>query len=130
VATGSPFDTVTIKGKENVVSQCNNLYVFPGMGLGALVCGTPRITDRMFMAASQAVSNMVSSDARKSGQVLPAIEDIRSVSANVALAVAIEARESGIGVRADDEQLMNMIRSAMWEPKYLPYRYVKPEPLF
>ncbi len=130
VATGSPFAPVKINGEERVISQCNNLYIFPGLGLGALVSGTPRVTDRMFMAASRAVSGLVSDKALRTGQVLPAIQDIRKVSAQVALAVAKEARDSGIGVRTDDDRLMNMIVNAMWEPKYLPYRYVRPEPIF
>ncbi len=127
IATGSPFKPVMVNGKERAISQCNNLYVFPGVGLGALVVGTPKITNQMFMAASRALSDLVSEDELKAGQLLPSIENIRQVSAEIALAVAREARESGLGVRADDEQLFKMITKAMWEPKYLPYRYIKPE---
>ncbi len=127
IATGSPFKPVMVNGKERAISQCNNLYVFPGVGLGALVVGTPKITNQMFMAASRALSDLVSEDELKAGQLLPSIENIRQVSAEIALAVAREARESGLGVRADDEQLFKMITKAMWEPKYLPYRYIRPE---
>jgi malate dehydrogenase (oxaloacetate-decarboxylating) len=126
-ATGSPFPPVKVNGKERVISQCNNLFVFPGMGLGALVSGTPVITDQMFMAASRAVSEMVKEDELKSGQVLPKIADIRKVSAQVAMAVAKVARESGLGLRAEDDRLFTMITNAMWNPQYLPLRYVKPE---
>lgn len=127
VATGSPFPPVHVDGKERVISQCNNLFVFPGMGLGALVSGTPFITKQMFMAASRAVSGMVSDDELKAGQVLPRITDIRDVSAQVAMAVAKVAREAGLGLRVEDDRLFAMIRNAMWNPKYLPLRYVKPE---
>lgn len=127
IATGSPFKPVKVNGKERAISQCNNLYVFPGVGLGALVVGTPKITNQMFMAASRALSDLVTEDELKAGQLLPSIENIRQVSAEIALAVAREARERGLGVRADDEQLFKMITKAMWEPKYLPYRYIKPE---
>lgn len=127
IATGSPFKPVMFEGKEYYSSQCNNLYIFPGAGLGALVSGTPKVTDRMFMAASEALSNLVSADDLKKNQMLPQIDKIRSVSAQVALAVAKEARESGLGVRSDDDRLLRMVTNAMWEPKYLPYRYVKPE---
>jgi len=126
-ATGSPFKPVMVDGQERAVSQCNNLYIFPGVGLGALISGTPRVTDRMFMAASEALSDLVSADEIKNGKLLPHISKIRYVSSQVALAVAKEARESGLGVRADDEKLVQMILNAMWEPKYLPLRYVKPE---
>lgn len=127
VATGSPFKPVMVKGKERTISQCNNLYIFPGVGLGALVVGTPKVTNQMFMAASHALSDMVSEEELKAGQLLPSIENIREVSVQVALAVAKEARETGLGIRADDEQLLRMITNAMWKPKYLPYRFIKPE---
>jgi malate dehydrogenase (oxaloacetate-decarboxylating) len=127
VATGSPFKPVMVEGKERTISQCNNLYIFPGVGLGALVVGTPKVTNQMFMAASHALSDAVSEEELKAGQLLPDIENIRNVSVQVALAVAKEARETGLGIRADDEQLLNMITNAMWKPKYLPYRFIKPE---
>ena len=130
VATGSPFKPVKVNGKDRVIPQCNNLYIFPGVGLGALVSGTPKITDEMFMAAAKAVSDMVAEKELKSGQLLPDIEEIREVSAQAALAVAREARDSGLGVIATDEELLIMIRKAMWQPRYLPLRYVKPEPFF
>ncbi len=126
-ATGSPFPPVSIGKEKRFVSQCNNLFVFPGIGLGALVSGTPVITDQMFMDASRAISDMITPQDLEQGKVLPAITDVRSVSAKVALAVAKVARNTGLGLRADDEHLKTMIASAMWDPKYLPYRYVKPE---
>jgi malic enzyme len=119
-----------VDGKERVISQCNNLFIFPGMGLGALVSGTPFITDQMFMAASRAVSEMVTEDELKAGQVLPKISDIREVSAQVAMSVAKVAREVGLGLRVEDDRMSTMITNAMWNPKYLPLRYVKPELTF
>jgi malate dehydrogenase (oxaloacetate-decarboxylating) len=122
IATGSPFKPVQINGEEKIISQCNNLYIFPGVGLGALIAGTPKVTDEMFMAASKALSDLVSDEELKQGRMLPRIDKIRYVSAQVALAVAREARSSGLGVRADDEKLLQMVMNAMWEPQYLPYR--------
>ncbi len=129
VGTGSPFKPVQINGEERAVSQCNNLYIFPGVGLGALISGTPKVTDRMFMAASEALSELVGGEDLRSGKLLPSIGKIRYVSAQVALAVAKEARASGLGIKGDDEKLMRMILNAMWEPKYLPLRYAKTESL-
>ncbi|MGQ9560645.1 MAG: NAD-dependent malic enzyme [Candidatus Oleimicrobiaceae bacterium] len=128
-ATGSPFPPIVVNGQKWVISQCNNLYVFPGMGLGALVAGTPKVTDQMFMAASRALADMLTQEQLSTGQMLPAISDIRQVSAQVAFAVAQVARDSGLGMRVEDEQLLRVITNAMWEPKYLPYRYVRPEPV-
>ncbi len=126
-ATGSPFPPVSVGREKRFASQCNNLFIFPGIGLGALVSGTSLITDQMFMEASRAISGMLTSEDLKQGKVLPAITDVRQVSASVALAVARVARDSGLGLRANDEHLKTMILNAMWDPKYLPYRYVKPE---
>lgn len=126
-ATGSPFAPVDVGGTKKKVSQCNNLFIFPGVGLGALVSGTSKITSSMFMAASKAVSEMITPQALDRGEVLPAITDVRKVSAKVALAVAKVARDSGLGIRAEDDRLQTMITKAMWDPQYLPYRYVKPE---
>ncbi len=127
VATGSPFNQVTYKEETKIVSQCNNLYIFPGMGLGALVSGTFKITDTMFSAAAHALRDLVSQDELDHGYLLPPIENIRNVSATVALAVAKVARDSGLGLRRDENSLKEMIRNAMWSPKYLPYRYKKQE---
>jgi malate dehydrogenase (oxaloacetate-decarboxylating) len=129
-ATGSHFPPVAVGTEKRLASQCNNLFIFPGMGLGALVSGTSIITDQMFMDASRAISAMMTPEDLGRGKVLPAINDVRSVSAKVALAVAKVARESGLGLRADDEHLQAMIFSAMWDPKYLPYRYAKSELLY
>ncbi len=127
IATGSPFKPVEAGGATKTVSQCNNLFVFPGMGLGALVSGTSRITHSMFMAASRAISGMLTEKELEKGQVLPSISDVRRASVEVALAVARVAREAGLGLRADDDRLRTMITKAMWNPRYLPYRYVRPE---
>jgi malate dehydrogenase (oxaloacetate-decarboxylating) len=124
VATGSPFAPINLNGKEIVISQCNNLYIFPGVGLGALVCGTPRVTNNMFIAASKALASMVSEEDLLLRRLLPPIENIRQVSEKVALAVAIEARDSGLGIIEPDKKLRDMIKTAMWQPDYVPYRYV------
>ena len=125
MATGSPFKPVTMSnGREIAISQCNNLYVFPGMGLGAIVSQAQQITHKMFFAATCAISDLVGPDMRSKGSLLPPLCEIRNVSFNVALAVAKQAREEGIGMAASDERLAELIRSAMWTPRYYPYRYV------
>jgi len=108
VATGSPFPGT---------SQCNNMYVFPGVGLGALVSNATKITDAMFLAASRAVSSLVEGD-----RLLPDIEDIRNVSLHVAKAVACEARDSGLGRLIGDDEYERLIRKAQWQPRYYTFR--------
>ncbi|MBK7092977.1 MAG: NAD-dependent malic enzyme [bacterium] len=124
MATGSPFKPFIIPdGREVIISQCNNLYVFPGMGLGAIVSQAQHVTHTMFYAATCAISEMVSSENRAKGALLPPLTDIRSVSFTVALAVAKQARDEGIGMNVSDEHLAGLIQSAMWVPRYYPYRY-------
>jgi len=122
VATGSPFDPVVHRGIRLQTSQCNNLYVFPGVGLGVLVSRALKVTDRMFLAASEALSAMVSPGQREAGVLLPDMDDIRRVSFEVALAVAREARDSGLGRLLDDERLGRLVSRAQWTPHYYPYR--------
>ncbi len=122
VATGSPFEPLQHGGRTIKTSQCNNLYVFPGMGLGALVGRALKITDGMFLAASKQIATMVTAQEREEGLLLPSMENIREVSAQVAEAVVREARDTGLGVILDDRQIAERVRKAQWDPHYYPCR--------
>lgn len=122
VATGSPFPPVHWQGRSIVTSQCNNLYMFPGVGLGALVARASKVTDRMFIAAARALSAMVTPAEEQRGLLLPSMNEIREVAVRVALAVAKEARDSGVGRLLDDAELEALIRHAQWTPDFVPYR--------
>ena len=122
MATGSPFAPLEWKGKTIYTSQCNNMYIFPGIGLGALIAKAPKVTDAMFLAGSRAISRMVSKELEAQGKLLPEMKDIRKVSAEVAKAVAVEARDAGMGRMLDDETYAKLIASAQWNPQYTPYR--------
>ena len=122
LATGSPFPPLKWDKRTIQTSQCNNLYIFPGLGLGALVSHAPRITGRMFLAASKAISRMVRPAQEANGLLLPDMEEIRAVSFQVAKAVATEARNAGLGRMLDDEEYERVIRKAQWEPRYSSYR--------
>ncbi len=122
IATGSPFDPVEWNGHSYHASQCNNLYMFPGVGLGVLIAKSMKVTYRMFNAASRTLSSLVTPEQRQQGLLLPGMDQVRKVAAKVALAVAIEARESGLGRRMDDQELEKAIARAQWEPHYYEYR--------
>jgi malic enzyme len=122
VATGSPFPPIQWQGQAIATSQCNNLYIFPGVGLGALVARASKVTDRMFIAAARALSALVTPAEERRGLLLPGMDQIREVAARVALAVALEARDSGVGRLLEDAELEALIRRAQWTPGYLPYR--------
>lgn len=122
VATGSPFKPVNYGGRDISISQCNNMYIFPGVGVGALVAQATKVTDEMFIAGSKAISAMVTDEQLQKGMMLPEMKEIRRASFEVALAVAKEARETGIGRQLSDSHLMALIAKAQWEPHYFPYR--------
>ena len=125
VATGSPFAPFDYEGKEFVTSQCNNMFIFPGVGLGALVSKASKITTKMFLQASKALSSLVTPEQLAKNMLLPQLTDIRNVSYHIAKAVAIEARESGLGRLLSDDELGRIVKTAQWDPHYYPY---KPKP--
>ena len=98
------------------------MYIFPGVGVGALVAQATKVTDEMFIAGSKAISAMVTDEQLQKGMMLPEMKEIRRASFEVALAVAKEARETGIGRQLSDSHLMALIAKAQWEPHYFPYR--------
>ena len=118
IATGSPFAPVTYKGLTYVVAQVNNAMLYPGLGLGTIVSKARKISDGMFAAAASAVSSMVT--VRQPGaSLLPHIDDLRSVSATVAVAVAEAAVQEGLaGVDLFD--IVQQVQDAMWQPQYRP----------
>lgn len=122
IATGSPFSPLRSGGREFRFSQCNNLFMFPGVGLGALVSKASRITDTMFTAASRALSGLVTPVQEKAGLLLPDMKDIRKASHVVASAVARVARDEGIGRVLDDDEIEASIRKAQWDPHFYSYR--------
>ncbi|MDJ0925103.1 MAG: NAD-dependent malic enzyme [Acidimicrobiia bacterium] len=122
VATGSPFPSVRFNEKLHRIGQANNVFVFPGIGLGVLTVGASRISDKMFLAASKALSETVSHDLLESGQLYPSIFDVRATSAHVARAVAHQAVAEGLAPPMDD--INQRIEAGMWFPDYLPYRPV------
>jgi malate dehydrogenase (oxaloacetate-decarboxylating) len=116
IATGAAFAPVTYKGVTYVIGQLNNAMLFPGLALGAIVSRACRISQGMFAAAASAVSSLVT--VRQPGaSLLPHIDDLRSVSATVAVAVAEAAVAEGLArVRFDD--IVQQVQDAMWQPEY------------
>jgi malate dehydrogenase (oxaloacetate-decarboxylating) len=122
VATGSPFESVTEAGSAHAIGQANNVFIFPGMGLGAIVAEAREITDEMFLLASRTLAGLVSPERLNAGALYPAVSDLREVSRQIAAKVVCQCRDCGVGRLYRDEEILDAIDSAMWFPSYLPYR--------
>lgn len=118
VATGSPFDPVTYGNGVHRVAQCNNSYIFPGMGLGILATGASRVTDGMFMAAAEALAELSPAIADHTASLLPDVGDIREVSRKIALAVALQAQADGVAPATSRDKTLAAIEAAHWTPDY------------
>jgi malate dehydrogenase (oxaloacetate-decarboxylating) len=118
VATGSPFDDVAYQERSFRIAQCNNAYVFPGLGQGVLASGARRVTDGMFLAAARALAEFTPATSGAGAPLLPPLEDIVVVSRRVALAVAEQARSEGLTADATPEELRRRIEGRWWTPCY------------
>jgi malate dehydrogenase (oxaloacetate-decarboxylating)(NADP+) len=119
-ASGSPFDPVVYEGRRLIPGQGNNAYIFPGLGLGAIVSRARRITDSMFHAAARTLAEGVPASALDVGLLYPPLKDIRAVSERIAGAVALVAWSDGLAEAAMPDDLPATIRSHMWDPVYQP----------
>jgi len=122
IATGSPCEAVEFEGRTLPVSQCNNVYIFPAIGLGVLATGASRITDEMLMAASHALANASPLLREGVGGLLPEIGAICEVTCDIALAVGQAAQRSGVAANLSDDVLKQKIEDNFWQPRYRPYK--------
>ncbi|MES2199254.1 MAG: NAD-dependent malic enzyme [Chlamydiota bacterium] len=122
LGTGSPFSPISKKGKIFRVDQTNNAYIFPGIGLGVTAVGATRVTENMFLSAARTLADLSPSKQDPEDNLLPPINQIRDVSYHIALAVAKEAIASELAPPCDN--IEQVIKNAMWDPVYLPYKKV------
>ena len=121
VATGSPFPAVVRDDQLRPVAQANNVFVFPGLGLGAIVAEARAITDGMLLAAADAIAASTTDARLATGAILPPIGDLRAIARRVAVAVAEEARRAGVAGIGADRDIAADIDAATWWPAYVPY---------
>jgi len=123
VATGSPFEPVEVAGVPREIAQANNAFVFPGMGLGAIVAEARTVTDRMFLHAARELAAEVSDERLAAGALYPPVASLRAVSRRIAVAVAREAADAGLSAAAERGPFdpETEVDAAMWWPEYVPY---------
>jgi malate dehydrogenase (oxaloacetate-decarboxylating) len=124
VATGSPFDPVSFGGRTIEIGQCNNMFIFPGVGLGVIAAGATRVPDTLFQMAALALSELAPSRANPTAALYPGVREVRRVARHVALAVAQTAQQVGVAPPTSPEQLRARLDAAMWRPVYPTIRHV------
>ncbi len=122
VATGSPFAPVPYHGRLIEIGQCNNSFIFPGVGLGVIASGARRVTNAMFTAAAKALSDFSPAVRKDDAALYPPLEQVREISRIVALNVGIEAQRAGLADIPTLELLNERIQGKMWKPHYVTLR--------
>ena len=118
VATGSPFAPVPYGGRQIPIAQCNNIYIFPAMGLGVVASRARRVTDAMILAAARALGEKSPALTDPSASLLPALPQLREVAAHIATAVGRQAQRDGVAPKTSDAELGERVTATQWTPAY------------
>jgi malate dehydrogenase (oxaloacetate-decarboxylating) len=118
IATGSPFPPVEFGSRRIPIAQCNNVFIFPAVGLGVVACGARRVTDQMLMQAGRALGEQAAALGGPDAPLLPAIGDLRRVAVEVAVAVATEAQRQRLAPAGAADDLRRQIVKRQWVPAY------------
>ncbi len=124
VATGSPFEPVHYRGKTFHIAQCNNSYIFPGIGLGVVAANISLITDEMLIVASETLARTSPLANTGEGELLPPITAIADLSKEIAFAVAKVAYRQKLALEISDEMLKAKIARNFWVPEYRQYKRI------
>jgi malate dehydrogenase (oxaloacetate-decarboxylating) len=122
IGTGSPFPPVDLGGQTFPIAQTNNVYIFPGLGLGVLALGIPRVSDAMLMATSRALTEAAPAEAGDTvPRLLPPLSDVRAVSRHIAIKVGLAAVQDGLIPALTEDEIAARVDATIWEPAYRPY---------
>ena len=108
-------------GRVRTIGQANNVFIFPGLGLGAIAAEATTISDEMFLLAAGVVASAVTSERFAQGGLYPPIADLRRISRPIAIAVVEEAQRTGVAGLAADIRADEAVDDAIWDPRYVDY---------
>jgi len=120
VASGSPFAPVSYGGREIPITQCNNVYIFPAMGLAVVASGARRVTEGMMLAAARVLGANSPALKDASASLLPPLTEIRRVAAEMAVAAGIQAQKDGVAPKISEDGLRQRVAKTQWTPAYAP----------
>lgn len=118
VASGSPFAPVSYGGRKITIAQCNNIYIFPAMGLALVASGARRVSDAMMLAAARTLGGNSPSLKDPTASLLPPLTDVRRVAAEIAVAVGLEAQKDHLAPQLSESELRRKVKDAQWTPAY------------
>jgi malate dehydrogenase (oxaloacetate-decarboxylating) len=118
VASGSPFGPVSYGGRQIAIAQCNNVYIFPAVGLGVVASRARRVTDGMMEAAARTLAQHSPALKDPNAALLPPLRDVRAVALQIAIAVGLEAQRAGVASKSSEQELAEQVEKTQWIPNY------------
>jgi malate dehydrogenase (oxaloacetate-decarboxylating) len=126
IATGTEFPPVALEDRTIKIAQCNNFYIFPAIGLAIRASEAKRVTDRMMVAAAEALGNISQDSANNTAtELLPPIDNMRDVAIQIAVKVGLQAQQDGVAQIMSEQDLRKRVQQRFWIPQYLSYQLIR-----
>lgn len=124
VATGTEYPPVLLEGRTFEIAQCNNFYIFPAIGLAVKASKATRVSDRMMVAAAEALGNFSPDNVNTDTKLLPPIESMRDMAIQIAAMVGLKAQQDGVAQTTSEQELRERVQQSFWIPQYFGYKHI------